>query len=106
VGVLVVLGDQPGLSAALLESLIRAFRAGPRGIVVPTALGTRGHPLLFHSRYVTEVQQHFDAVGLRGLLQAHPEDVAEVETDDPAALADLDEPADYQRLRDSATPFQ
>ena len=47
--------------------------------------------------YFDEVLDQFDDVGLRGLLQAHPDDVHELEIDDPAALDDMDHPGDYQR---------
>jgi len=96
--VAVVLGDQPGLTAETLASLIRAYRAGTRDIVVPTCQGRRGHPLLFARRYGPEVLSGYASVGLRGLLQAHPEDVFEVELGAPAVLEDMDLPADYRRV--------
>ncbi len=40
---LVVLGDQPGLTAGLIATLVGAFRSSGRGIVVPTHCGRRGH---------------------------------------------------------------
>lgn len=93
---MVVLGDQPGMKAAMVRELIATFRKSG-GIVVPAHRGRRGHPTLFASRYFDEVLSQFEEVGLRGLLQAHPEDVYELEIDDPAALDDLDHPGDYQR---------
>ncbi len=97
VGVLLVLGDQPGISAGVIAALIRAFRAGGRGIVVPTHGGRRGHPLLFAMPYRDEILARYDEAGLRGLLQAHPEDVLEVEVAAPGVLVDMDVPEDYQR---------
>jgi CTP:molybdopterin cytidylyltransferase MocA len=38
--------------------------------------------------------QH-DGVGLRGLLQAHPSDVVELEVAEAAVLTDMDSPEDY-----------
>jgi molybdenum cofactor cytidylyltransferase len=97
-GVLVVLGDQPGVHAGLVADLVRAFRESGRGLVLPVCEGRRGHPLLVAARYCEEILNGYDATGLRGLLQAHPEDVLEVQIPDPASLEDMDEPADYQRL--------
>jgi len=99
---LIVLGDQPGVTAEVLERLLQAFPAAGRGIVVPTVQGRRGHPLLVALHYRDEILTQYDAVGLRGLLQAHPEDVFEVEVDTPGILADLDTPQDFQRLGGSA----
>jgi len=95
---LIVLGDQPGVTAEVLERLLQAFPAAGRGIVVPTAQGRRGHPLLVALHYRDELLTQYDAVGLRGLLQAHPEDVLEVEVGAPGILEDLDTPQDFQRL--------
>ena len=37
----------------------------------------------------------YEAMGLRGLLRAHPEDVYEVEVGTPRILEDLDTPQDF-----------
>ena len=91
-----VLGDQPGVAAALIDEMAQAFAASGRGIVVPAHEGRRGHPLLFSMRFRDEVLTEYDDTGLRGLLRAHPEAVWEVEQADREALADMDYPADYQ----------
>ena len=44
--VLVVLGDQPGITADVVAMLVQAFQTSGRGIVVPIYGGRRGHPLL------------------------------------------------------------
>ncbi|MBM4038086.1 MAG: nucleotidyltransferase family protein [Planctomycetes bacterium] len=94
---LVVLGDQPGVTAEVVAAVVEAFRSGGRGIVVPTHRGRRGHPLLFSMRYRGEVLSRFNGTGLRGLLQAHLEDVLEVEVATPGILDDVDRPEDYAR---------
>lgn len=93
---MVVLGDQPGVNAALVRDVIRKFRE-TGGIVVPAHRGRRGHPTLFAARYFDEVLTRHDGVGLHGLLKAHLEDVHELEIADPAALDDIDHPDDYRR---------
>jgi len=95
--VLLVLGDQPGLKAEVIAGLVRAFRKTDRGIVVPTHSGRRGHPLLFSMHYRNEILSRYDDVGVRGLLQSHPEDVLEVEVAAPGVLEDMDVPEDYRR---------
>ena len=105
---LVVLGDQPGISAAVVAELARAFRTGNRGIVVPTFDGKRGHPLLFSAGYRNEVLTRYDELGLRGLLHAHPDDVSEIQVSTPEVIEDMDLPEDYQRmiLRSSDRPMR
>jgi molybdenum cofactor cytidylyltransferase len=95
--VLVALGDQPSITADLIARLVSAFRTSARGIVVPVYSGRGGHPILFSIRYRQEVLTCFDDVGLRGLRQAHPEDVLELAAPDPSVLTDMDYPADYRR---------
>ena len=98
-GVMVVLGDQPGITTATVDALVNAFRSADGGIIVPIYRDRRGHPLVFDRRYAAEILDRFDDVGLRGLLQAHAADVVEVAVPDEAVLEDMDEPADYRRLR-------
>jgi molybdenum cofactor cytidylyltransferase len=94
---MVVLGDQPSISAGLIEKLVRAYRGAGRGIAVPTYEGRRGHPVLFSRRYFGEVMTGFEGEGLRGLLLAHPEDVLEVAAATSGVLVDIDTPEDYRR---------
>lgn len=100
-GVLVVLGDQPGLTPRLIADLLAASRDYPAAIIVPSDGARRGHPLLFPAAYCAEVLTNFDGIGLRGLLAAHPETVREVPigSSDPCILADIDTPEDYDRIR-------
>lgn len=95
--VLVVLGDQPGVTRDLVGGLVRALRDSGRGIVVPAHAGQRGHPLLFAARYREEVLCRYDGMGLHGLLEAHPEAVLEFPVASAVALEDMDTPADYER---------
>jgi molybdenum cofactor cytidylyltransferase len=96
--IILVLGDQPGLSATTIDALIAASQPASPGIIVPTCAGRRGHPLLFSARYRDQILTEFDATGLRGLLHAHPDDIMELPLDEPAILEDIDLPEDYQRL--------
>ena len=124
-GFLVAIGDQPTITAALIDRMIAAFREsnlagadsraeatsgavaascppavpGPGGgiIVVPAHQNRRGHPILFASRRRQEILTGLDGVGLRGLLDARAEDVLELPEPCPAILTDLDWPDDYRR---------
>lgn len=95
--VLVALGDQPSVTSRLIGEMIRAFDKTDRRILVPTYEGRRGHPLLFSAGYRDEILSHYDDVGLRGLLHAHPDDVFEMDVSISSVLCDMDNPEDYRR---------
>jgi molybdenum cofactor cytidylyltransferase len=98
VGTFIALGDQPMLNPRIVAALVAAFQKGRHGLIVPVQGGRRGHPLLVGAGYFGEILRAHENVGLRGLLQAHPDDVREVEVDEAEILEDVDTPADYARL--------
>jgi len=96
---MVVLGDQPAITSALIDAMVRAFAETDKGILAPLYGGKRGHPILFSVRYRDEILERYDAVGLRGLLHAHSDDLLELRVANPGVLSDMDRPEDYQRER-------
>jgi molybdenum cofactor cytidylyltransferase len=95
--ILVALGDQPSITSALVELMVQSFDTAEKQILVPLYNGRRGHPILFSRLYREEILTHFDDVGLRGLLRAHPDEVFELTVSTPCVLSDMDYPQDYQR---------
>ena len=95
--VMVALGDQPAITAKLVDQIVLAFARTEKGILVPVHLDRRGHPLLFAEHYRVEILTSFDDLGLRGLLRAHPNDVFELNMQTQAVLSDMDLPEDYRR---------
>jgi molybdenum cofactor cytidylyltransferase len=95
--VLVALGDQPSITTALIDQMVRSFASTKKRILVPMYRRKRGHPLLFSATYRNEIMSSFDDVGLRGLLRVHDEDVYEMNVSSPAVLSDMDYPEDFQR---------
>lgn len=96
---LIVLGDQPGISAQTIDKIIRAFRTGPKDIVLPIFKNSGGHPLLLAVKYRRDIQSLDPATGLRGLLALHPGEILRVEIQDDSILQDIDNPVDYRNLR-------
>ena len=94
---LIALGDQPSISAALVDRLIQYYLGAAHGVAVPVHGGRRGHPLIFNARYAVEVRSNFDDEGLRGLLRRHSREVVEMTTEDAGVLDDMDYPEDYRR---------
>jgi molybdenum cofactor cytidylyltransferase len=88
-GVVVLLGDMPGVTAAIVDRLIAAF--APDRIVVPTAEGRRGNPVLWPRRFLPELMAVTGDAGGRLLIEAHRDAVTEVAIGSPVAL-DVDTP--------------
>ncbi len=98
--VLVLLGDMPYVRPPLLKALIAAYQPD-KGLhaAVPVVAGRRGNPVLWGRRFLPLLREVSGDQGGRGILTAHPEAVAEIAFDDPAALIDLDTPDALSRAR-------
>ena len=96
VAALIFLGDQPGIPPAVTNSVIDAYMEELVGIVIPVHNHRRGHPLLVDMKYRKEIE-HLDLEeGLRALRHHFPDDVMEVEVDEPGILVDIDTREDYK----------
>jgi molybdenum cofactor cytidylyltransferase len=95
---LVVLADQPGLTAELLRSLSDRYQATRAPIVAPFFRGRRGNPVLFDRALFAELQAVEGDQGGRALLTRYRDSVVGVAVDDAAVLIDVDTRQDYQAL--------
>ena len=96
----IILGDMPDVSTALIERLIAAFDpAEGRAICVATRGGKHGNPVLFARRFFEEVESIEGDVGARGLIGSYPELVCEVEAGNDAPLIDIDTAEDLAAYR-------
>lgn len=98
-GIVLLLGDQPGVSVASIEALVTQAAAASVGVC--RYADGRGHPLWFHRRmFSTLADLHGDKAVWKVL--AHHDDVVEVPRPGPVPL-DVDTWEDYRRLlRDAA----
>lgn len=94
--VVIALGDQPSITPAIVDQLIERSLAASHGIVVPFHAGHRGHPMIVSMRYREEILNDHGNSGLRGLLDAHADDVLKV-CSGGSVLEDMDFPEDYQQ---------
>jgi molybdenum cofactor cytidylyltransferase len=107
----IALGDQPWvrpeLVALLLDEAERGLAEG-QSIVVPSYGGRRGHPLVLHSRRREEIAALEPEVGLRQLMQRHPDEIRHVGVPEEDVLLDMDTPEDYrnrlERLAGTSRP--
>jgi molybdenum cofactor cytidylyltransferase len=94
----VMLGDQPAVASRTVDELVRAYRAGERGIYLPVYGGRTGHPLLVDAAYRGEILGLDAKVGLRQLLRLHARDVFPIKVTEAAPPEDMDTPEDYKKL--------
>ena len=92
---LVYLGDQPGIPPGVTNAVIKAYNDSLHGIVIPVSNHRRGHPLLVDFKYKRDIGRLDLEQGLRALMHHFPEDVLEVEVEEPGILIDIDTPEDY-----------
>ncbi|MBK1698042.1 NTP transferase domain-containing protein [Rhodovibrio salinarum] len=97
-GVVVLLGDMPGVDAATIDRLIEAFDPdGGAAIVAASVHGRRGNPVLLARRFFPEIREIEGDVGAKPILQAYPDQVVLVES--PHAFTDLDTPDALEAYR-------
>jgi molybdenum cofactor cytidylyltransferase len=94
----VLLGDQPFVTAEIVALLVAAWRTGGAAIVAPAYRGRRGNPVLFARPVFPELLAVAGDQGARGVLAADPSRVRLVPIDDDRPLLDIDTPDDYARL--------
>lgn len=94
---LVILGDQPEISIALINKIVEAYKKSKKGIVLPVYRKNRGHPVLIDMKYQGEIEDLNPDLGLRNLVYKHAEDILEVEVKTPSILQDIDTIEDYNR---------
>ncbi|OLC54198.1 MAG: hypothetical protein AUH85_12375 [Chloroflexi bacterium 13_1_40CM_4_68_4] len=96
--IVVMLGDQPRVTAPLLHALVARQRESGAPAVVSSQAGRRSPPALLHRDLFPEIAALSGDVGAREIL-ARRGDVAIVEvTPSVAALDDIDTPGDKARL--------
>lgn len=96
----VLLGDMPLVTAAIIDRLIDNFAAQPGALAVtPVAEGRRANPVLVSRALFAAARELAGDVGLRGLLNDAGESVIEVPVEQEAVLLDVDTPEAMERAR-------
>lgn len=103
----VLLGDQPCVTAEVIDALIDAYRRTRKPIVASRYGDVTGAPTLIGAALFNEARQLGGDVGGRFLIQQHPDLVEEVPVPRSATI-DVDTPEEFARLRaaleEGATP--
>jgi molybdenum cofactor cytidylyltransferase len=99
-GAVILLGDMPDVTPALIDKLVAAFDPGEeRAICVATRHGKRGNPVLWARRFFPEMTAIEGDVGARHLIAQYGELVCEVEAADDGPLIDIDTPQALEAYR-------
>ncbi|MGD9802860.1 MAG: NTP transferase domain-containing protein [Hyphomicrobiaceae bacterium] len=99
-GVLVALGDMPGVTGSDIDRLIAGFAPKEgRSIMVPTYQGKRGNPVLFAMHLVPELAEVEGDVGAKHVIGQHGDEVAEVEIGSRRIFLDVDTPEALERIK-------
>jgi molybdenum cofactor cytidylyltransferase len=100
---MVLLVDQPRITAALLDSLLDAYAAAHErdpalAALIPHSQNRRGNPVILARRLFAEAQALEGDQGARPLLDQHDAHVCWQEVPDPAVVQDIDTYDDYLSL--------
>ncbi len=97
--VLIVPGDMPRLSAAILDAVLEAGAASDALIVAPRYRGERGHPVLLARAIWSDALALPPGAQMRALLGARASDVHLFDLDDAGVIVDVDTPDALRRAR-------
>ncbi len=97
-GVVVASVDQP-VAANVIRQLSTTLESAPEAmIIVPRHAGRNGHPPIFRSDLLPELQSATERQeGLRAIRRRHAEQTIFLDVDDPTITLNLNTPDAYQR---------
>ena len=98
-GALIVLADQPFVRSETIDRIIERYRGSDAEIVIPFYEGQRGNPVLLDRAVFPEAMALEGDTGFRAMFSSHAGGIENVDVDDSGILLDIDDRADYERLR-------
>lgn len=99
----VLLADMPLVTVAMVAALVERYRATGAPLVISDYEGVNAPPMLYDRRLFAELREMTGGGCGRQVVKRHRSE-AQVLSWPAAALADLDVPEDYARLRDAGPP--
>jgi molybdenum cofactor cytidylyltransferase len=94
----ILLGDQPLMTASIIDRLIATRETSGKAIIVPLYHGKRGNPVLFAANLFPELMKVTGDEGGRSVIMRHPQDTATVELSEATASSDIDTWEAYQQV--------
>ncbi len=102
---MVLLADQPLVTAELINSLLASFSVSHKSIVLPVFKGRRGNPVLFSNQWYWHLRRLKGDFGGRQLVAGNSEEVLEVQVDAQHYFWDVDCREDLGRLEGLRLPL-
>jgi molybdenum cofactor cytidylyltransferase len=101
VAALVTLVDVPLVGVPTVRAVVERYLATGAPIVRPVRDGGRqhGHPVLIDRSLFDVLRRADPRAGAKAIVRAYASSLGDVEVDDDGAFADIDTPAEYERLR-------
>ncbi len=97
-GIVLILGDQPGVRTTYIDSVVAEWRNSPRWASATQYKKNLGHPLLFARAAFDDLRALHGDKAVWKLIEGYPDRILRVEID--AELPpDIDTPADYEAER-------
>jgi molybdenum cofactor cytidylyltransferase len=101
-GVLFTPVDYPAIAPETAAKLARAIERNAAKIAIPRRGGKHGHPVAFSRELIGEFLALPSDSQAREVIHAHAADALYIDVNDPGILEDIDDPAAYQRLVETA----
>lgn len=96
---MILLVDQPLVTARLMRQLINAYQSRPDVLaVIPRYRGQRGNPVIIAAPLFNELYQLSGDSGARTVLERYSDQICWLDVDDPAVVTDVDTPAAWQTV--------
>jgi molybdenum cofactor cytidylyltransferase len=89
---MIVLADQPFVTARTFDALIDEYRRVKPSVVLPTFHGSRGNPVIVDRSLFAEMMEIRGDIGFRSIFGNHPVHLLPV--DDRGVVQDIDTPED------------
>ncbi len=94
--VILMVCDQPYVSASLIKSLIAEREQALKGIIACTYKNTLGTPVLLNKKYFSQLLNLNGAEGAKKLIKKFPDDVSTISF--PLGFIDIDTAEEYEQL--------
>ena len=96
-----LLGDQPMITATMIDKLIALREQTGQRIILPLYQGQRGNPVIFSLDLAPELLAVSGDEGGRSVLKRHPDEIATLEMGELAANFDVDTWEAYLEVQDT-----
>lgn len=97
-GVMICLGDMPGVSASTYSKIRNSLCEQEDKIIIPLYKGTKGNPIGIPRKFYSKLKTLSGDVGFKQLFSQLKENISFIEIDDRYILKDIDTKKDLQHF--------